>query len=79
MVRKILLGVLVLQLLMLVTAPAYAGSEQPGGKAPVTEKHFMKPSQEELKHKLTPMQYKVTQKEGTEPPFNNEYLSLIHI
>jgi peptide methionine sulfoxide reductase msrA/msrB len=32
-----------------------------------------KPSQEELKKKLTPMQYKVTQKDGTEPAFQNEY------
>jgi peptide methionine sulfoxide reductase msrA/msrB len=30
-------------------------------------------SQEELKEKLTPLQYKVTQKDGTEPAFNNEY------
>lgn len=27
----------------------------------------------ELAQKLTPLQYKVTQKEGTEPPFHNEY------
>ena len=26
-----------------------------------------------LLEKLTPLQYKVTQKNGTEPPFNNEY------
>jgi methionine-R-sulfoxide reductase len=26
-----------------------------------------------LHQKLTPLQYKVTQREGTEPPFNNEY------
>ncbi len=32
-----------------------------------------KPSDEELKKKLTPEQYKVTQKGGTEPPFHNEY------
>jgi methionine-R-sulfoxide reductase len=27
----------------------------------------------ELAEKLTPLQYKVTQKDGTEPPFQNEY------
>ncbi len=73
MVRKIILGVMVLLLVMLASVPAYSGSEQPEGKAIVTEKKYMKPSQEELKNKLTPMQYKVTQKNGTEPPFNNEY------
>jgi peptide methionine sulfoxide reductase msrA/msrB len=34
---------------------------------------FVKPDDEELKTKLTSMQYDVTQKEGTEPPFKNEY------
>ena len=32
-----------------------------------------KPSKEELKKKLTPMQYKVTQENATEPPFQNEF------
>ena len=30
-------------------------------------------SDEELREKLSPMQYKVTQKDGTEPAFQNEY------
>lgn len=30
-------------------------------------------SEEELKQKLTPLQYQVTQEEVTEPPFRNEY------
>jgi len=32
-----------------------------------------KMSKSELKEKLTPLQYEVTQNEGTEPPFKNEY------
>ncbi len=34
---------------------------------------YSKPDDAVLKQRLTPMQYKVTQKDGTEPPFNNEY------
>jgi peptide methionine sulfoxide reductase msrA/msrB len=39
---------------------------------------YTKPSAEVLKKKLTPMQFKVTQKEGTEPPFDNTYWNNKH-
>ncbi|MGI8495160.1 MAG: peptide-methionine (R)-S-oxide reductase MsrB [Pyrinomonadaceae bacterium] len=36
-------------------------------------KDYTKPTDEELRSKLTPMQYEVTQKDATEPAFQNEY------
>ena len=35
--------------------------------------HFEKPSEEELKERLTPLQFTVTQEDGTERPFQNTY------
>ncbi len=36
-------------------------------------KKYTKPTDEELRQKLTPLQYEVTQNDGTEPPHHNEY------
>lgn len=36
-------------------------------------KEYKKPTDEELREKLTPMQYKVTQHDATEPAFQNEH------
>lgn len=35
--------------------------------------NYTKPPEQELREKLSPQQYQVTQHEGTEPAFNNEY------
>jgi len=48
------------------------GEEQPKSAAPVG-KTWTTPDDATLKQRLTPLQYQVTQKDGTEPPFRNEY------
>jgi peptide methionine sulfoxide reductase msrA/msrB len=48
--------------------------ETPKGKNSMTdEKRYQKRSQTELKKELTPLQYAVTQEEGTEPAFRNQF------
>jgi peptide methionine sulfoxide reductase msrA/msrB len=40
---------------------------------PSSKRVYTKPAQAELEKRLTPMQYDVTQREGTEPPFQNSF------
>lgn len=49
--------------------------KKPKGKVSMSDdsKQYEKPPESELKKELTPLQYAVTQEEGTEPPFRNEF------
>jgi peptide methionine sulfoxide reductase msrA/msrB len=49
------------------------GDDNPQKASPPSPSKYTKPSDEELRKKLTALQYQVTQKEGTEQAFNNEY------
>jgi methionine-R-sulfoxide reductase len=68
-------------LLALTATVAAAGVSRASAQAPARSVNrdrkvtttFQKPSDTELQQKLTPMQYRVTQHEGTEPAFRNEY------
>jgi len=48
--------------------------EKPKGNDSMSDKkRYEKPPEAELKKDLSPLQYAVTQEEGTEPPFRNEF------
>jgi methionine-R-sulfoxide reductase len=71
MLKTLLIGALLFlpELSVSATAATAPQTEKPA----YLEKNYMKPSDEELKKRLTPLQYKVTQHEGTEPAFRNDY------
>lgn len=56
-------------------APSTVSATQPvlTEQETMTQRVFKKPSAQELTEKLSPLEYQVTQREGTEPPFQNRY------
>jgi methionine-R-sulfoxide reductase len=55
------------------STPHAARSASVSGRNTMDERDYHKPSDAELHRRLTPLQYEVTQHEGTEAPFHNEY------
>ncbi|NLX90919.1 MAG: peptide-methionine (R)-S-oxide reductase MsrB, partial [Firmicutes bacterium] len=51
----------------------YALYRRGSGRDAFLEKHWVKKDRDELKKKLTEMQFQVTQNNATEPPFENQY------
>jgi methionine-R-sulfoxide reductase len=62
--------VLLTILAALLSATAGAAQGRPAGWNPAT---YVKPSDAELRRRLTPLQYEVTQRERTEVPYQNAY------
>jgi len=67
---KKVLPALVLITSALVISSTVFSSDTPPSK---TASGYLKPSDSELKQRLTPLQYSVTQNEDTERPFSNAY------
>ena len=68
MIRRRLVAALLTALALMLPARAETEAAMKGWTG-----SFQKPSDAELRKLLTPLQYEVTQKEGTERAFSNEY------
>lgn len=68
-VNLMLVGLLMINSLVVNAASTQGADMSKSG----TPQPFKKPTDEQLKKQLSAMSYKVTQHDGTEPPFNNTY------
>src|SRR5437762_4934253 len=78
-VKRILIIAVAVALVAAVAAYLYAEAQPKAATPHPTQQgaksmsKYHKPSDDALRKELTPLQYDVTQNEGTEPPFRNEY------
>jgi peptide methionine sulfoxide reductase msrA/msrB len=70
MKKVLILWIIVLAGLWTGFAGLLSGQDTEGKEA---SRMYGKPDKEELRDKLTPLQWKVTQEDSTEPPFRNEF------
>ena len=75
---SLVFGALILASALLLTAKAEGPAEKASTSVSTPKggwsmDDFVKPSKKELKERLDPLQYRVTQRDGTEPPFRNTY------
>jgi peptide methionine sulfoxide reductase msrA/msrB len=61
---------------LILAGVAHRGNGTVGGPRRtevISHKQYAKPSDEQVRHALTPFEYEVTQRAGTEPPFRNAF------
>ena len=68
--KSLILGLLVV---VACTGPATSGRAATEEDSPMSDETYSRPSDEELRQRLTPLQWRVTQEDGTERPFSNDY------
>jgi methionine-R-sulfoxide reductase len=55
------------------TAETAVAQSPPGASSVTPKRSYQKPPEAAIKQRLTPLEYDVTQNEGTEPPFQNTF------